>query len=198
MSIPFSASSASLRSILSPDPFAASARLWMVGIRAWPLRVRRHRSKRRRPASRRAGIAGGFPDLISRPPDHHRSTADDTRLVKPVHTRLPERHHRSAADNTRLVKSLHACSPEGHRRLRNMKDTAARNGGPYRDRQLTRSLTILTTSNAGTTRLKFVPSRSFTESARSAQPTGPRMTVAPRDSTVPAARACSSGASQVY
>ena len=62
------------------------------GIREWPLRALRQRSKRRRPASRRAGIAGGFPDLISGPPDHHRSTADDTRLVKPVHTRLPEGH----------------------------------------------------------------------------------------------------------
>ena len=60
-----------------------------------PTRVLRHRSKRRRPASRRAGIAWVFRDLISRPPDHHRSAADDTGPVKSLHTRSPEGHEES-------------------------------------------------------------------------------------------------------
>ena len=74
------------------DPRASRGPASGSGLREWPLRVLGHRSKRRRPASRQVGIAWVFLDLITWPPDHHRSTADDTRLVKSVHTRLPEGH----------------------------------------------------------------------------------------------------------
>ncbi len=48
-------------------------------------------SKRRRPASRRAGIARVFLDLISWSRDHHRSTADDNQAGQSGSYTLPGR-----------------------------------------------------------------------------------------------------------